>query len=151
MRALGHSANVIVAAPALIERLGEPASPEALHDFPTLGHDDELGDSLWHLTGPDGAEEIFAHQPRLACLDFNILVEAAVAGIGAACLPEEACRQEFITGQLVRLLPEWHGGRGIRHLVFTSRRGMLPSVRAVIDFLLATLPGMAVDRVSSLV
>ncbi len=40
-------------------------------------------------------------------------------------------------GQLLHILPEWHGGRGIRHLVFTSRRGMLPSVRAVIDFLLA--------------
>ncbi len=146
MRAFGESANFIIASPDLIAQFGMPESPADLRAFPTLGHDEDFGDSQWLLAGPDGAEEIFAHQPRLACHDFNMLVEAAVAGIGVTCLPEEACRQELATGQLLRILPDWHGGRGIRHLVFTSRRGMLPSVRAVIDFLLATLPDMTVDR-----
>jgi hypothetical protein len=34
----------------------------------------------------------------------------------------------------MRVLPEWSTRQGIVHLVFTSRRGLLPSVRAVIDF-----------------
>lgn len=149
MRAFGESTTLLVASPALVERLGAPSSLEALRGYPTLDHDEELGESVWHLSGPDGQEEIFAHQPRLACLDFNILVEAAIAGIGIACLPVDACRQELAMGQLVHILPDWHGGRGISHLVFTSRRGMLPSVRAVIDFLLATMPDAKLDRLTA--
>ena len=33
----------------------------------------------------------------------------------------------------------WSGTDGILHVVFASRRGMLPSVRAVIDFVAAAL------------
>ena len=42
-------------------------------------------------------------------------------------------------GQLVRILPEWEAPQGMLHLVFTSRRGLLPGVRAVIDFAAETL------------
>jgi DNA-binding transcriptional LysR family regulator len=149
MRAFGESSNFILASPLLLERLGTPQTLAELRNMPTLGHDEDPNESLWYLTGADGAEEIFGHQPRLSCLDFNVLVDAAVAGIGVACLPQEACLPELAMGRLVRILPDWHGGRGIRHLVFTSRRGMLPAVRAVIDFLLEVLPDMTVDRISA--
>ena len=39
------------------------------------------------------------------------------------------------SGQLVRLLPQWEIKREIIHLVFPTRRGLLPSVRALIDYL----------------
>ena len=35
----------------------------------------------------------------------------------------------------MRLLPQWAPRRQIVHAVFASRRGLLPSVRALIDFL----------------
>jgi DNA-binding transcriptional LysR family regulator len=148
MRAFGQSTTVLCASPGLIERLGLPLSIAALRGYPTIAHDEALGESVWHLAGPDGQEEILTHQPRLACLDFNILVEAAIAGLGVACLPQEVCRRELIAGQLVQILPDWDGGSGIRHLVFTSRRYMLPAVRATIDFLLSILPDARVDRVT---
>jgi hypothetical protein len=37
------------------------------------------------------------------------------------------------------VLPDWSGREGILHLVFTSRRGLLPGVRAVIDLLAGVL------------
>jgi hypothetical protein len=41
-------------------------------------------------------------------------------------------------------LPDWNWPEGILHMVFTSRRGLLPSVRAVIDFAAVVLkPGGA--------
>ena len=52
-----------------------------------------------------------------------------------AFLPEFACREPLADGRLERILPGWTGRETILHLVFTSRRGLLPSVRAVIDFL----------------
>jgi hypothetical protein len=38
------------------------------------------------------------------------------------------------------VLPHWHLPMGICHGVFASRRGMLPAVRALIDFLAQKLP-----------
>jgi DNA-binding transcriptional LysR family regulator len=38
-------------------------------------------------------------------------------------------------GRLVSVLPEWRPRSGIVHAVFPSRRGLLPSVRALLDFL----------------
>lgn len=49
-------------------------------------------------------------------------------------MPEIECRAALASGQLIHLLPKWGAADGILHLVFTSRRSMLPSVRAVIDF-----------------
>jgi DNA-binding transcriptional LysR family regulator len=44
---------------------------------------------------------------------------------------------EVETGVLVRLLPELKTPGGIVHTVFPSRRGMIPAVRVLLDFLVA--------------
>jgi DNA-binding transcriptional LysR family regulator len=41
-------------------------------------------------------------------------------------------------GTLVRLLPSLQAQAGIIHAVFPSRRGMVPAVRALLDFLSET-------------
>ena len=58
-------------------------------------------------------------------------------------MPERETRTDLAAGRLVRLLPEWGVADGILHLVFTSRRSMLPSVRAVIDFAVEALKDAA--------
>jgi hypothetical protein len=60
-------------------------------------------------------------------------------GVGIALLPAPNCGRELEAGSLVRVLPGREVAGGILHLVFPSRRGMLPSVRAVIDFLAEAL------------
>ena len=71
------------------------------------------------------------------------LLAAALAGVGAALLPEIESLADLEAGRLVRLLPEWGAADGVLHLVFTSRRSMLPSVRAVIDFAVEALKDAA--------
>jgi DNA-binding transcriptional LysR family regulator len=66
--------------------------------------------------------------------------DAAVAGLGVAILPDHVCRAALDAGQLVRVLPAWRGLQGIVHLVFTTRRGLPPAVRALIDHLAAGFP-----------
>jgi NAD(P)-dependent dehydrogenase (short-subunit alcohol dehydrogenase family) len=39
-----------------------------------------------------------------------------------------------------RVLPEWFGARNILPLVYPTPRGMLPSVRSLIDYLLIHVP-----------
>jgi DNA-binding transcriptional LysR family regulator len=50
-------------------------------------------------------------------------------------LPEHFCQEQLHDGRLVRLLPQWSKQSGLVHLVFTTKRGLTPAVRALIDHL----------------
>ena len=63
---------------------------------------------------------------------------------GIALAPAVNSKEALASRALVQVLPDWTGVDGILHLVFASRRGMLPGVRAVIDFVAAALKSSAV-------
>jgi len=134
VRIIGRSGTMLVASPGLLAALGEPAAPADIARFPTVGHMDRPGLDRWTLMNSAGEEEAVVHEPRLSASTFPILRQAAVDGVGVALLPEYVCRELLADGRLVRVLPEWASPQGILHLVFTSRRGLLPGVRAFIDF-----------------
>ncbi|MNG33066.1 LysR substrate binding domain protein [compost metagenome] len=50
-------------------------------------------------------------------------------------MPWVVARDELASGKLVQVAPDWTPRTGIVHAVFPSRRGLLPSVRTLIDFL----------------
>ena len=74
------------------------------------------------------------------CGDFPMMVQAAISGLGIALLPESVCARAVAAGELEILLRGWTLPEGIVHCVFPSRRGVLPAVRALIDFLAERMP-----------
>jgi DNA-binding transcriptional LysR family regulator len=134
MRTLGHSRRILVASPALANKAcqGDIAT---LKSLPTLASGDDAGDIDWVLTGPGGALFTLRHEPRMSCGDMAALRDAAAAGLGVALLPDHVCRADFDAGRLVPVFPAWSGQKGIVHVVFTTRRGLPPAVRAFIDHL----------------
>jgi len=58
-----------------------------------------------------------------------------LAGVGVVQLPTVMIWEDIRVGRLVHVLPQWQPRSGIVHAVFPSRRGLLPSVRALLDFL----------------
>ena len=135
VKIVSRAASMLAASPGLVAERGLPLAPGDLPAFPTLSHADRPGLDRWTLRNADEEEVEIVHQPRLSASSFPTLREGAVAGLGIALLPEYVCRDGFETGRLVRVLPDWAARQGILHLVFTSRRGLLPGVRAMIDFL----------------
>jgi len=65
----------------------------------------------------------------------SALLVAALAGVGVVQLPALMVEPHLDNGELVQVLPQWTPRREVIHIVFPSRRGLLPSVRALIDFL----------------
>ncbi|MNJ00622.1 LysR substrate binding domain protein [compost metagenome] len=63
------------------------------------------------------------------------LRQGAIDGVGVVQLPAMMVREPLADGRLIRLLPDWAPRREVIHAVFPSRRGLLPSVRALIDHL----------------
>ncbi len=137
MRTLARSRRILVAGPALAKAV-EGAQVSELAGLPTLSSADEPGEIVWDLYGPGGARFSMRREPRRTCEDFTALCEAAAADLGVALLPEHACRADLAGGRLARLFPGWGGQVGIVHIVFTTRRGLSPAVRALIDHLAET-------------
>ena len=141
LRRIGVSGRILVMSPALLEKRHAPATPADLTAFPIIGTQDRAALGEWPLIGPDGGLAKVSFEPRLSAADYGLLLDAAIAGVGIALLPELECVAALADGRLVRALPGWSTPEGILHLVFTSRRGMLPSVRIAIEFAVAALQG----------
>jgi DNA-binding transcriptional LysR family regulator len=142
VKRIGLSRRILVASPTLLAKEGEPTTPADLGKLPILDQEQQ-GGNTWFLTAENGDTSSVAIEPRLATGSFDVLIAAACQGAGIALLPAAQCRAALASGALVRVLPQWSGIEGIMHLVFASRRGMLPSVRAVIDFAAAALKSSA--------
>jgi DNA-binding transcriptional LysR family regulator len=99
----------------------------------------------WTLETADGRKQVVRVVPRLGCEDMAAVRDAAIDGLGIAILPDHVCRDAIAAGRLVRVLPAWHGLQGIVHLVFTTRRGLPPAVRALIDHLAEGFSGDALE------
>lgn len=135
MKVLGESRQRIVAHPRFAIAEDRPRVPAQLHGVPSLALTSGQRGHVWHLFGPDGGEAKIVHTPRLITDDMIELRRAALAGLGAVQLPLDAVESDLQTGALTDLLPDWAPRAGIVHAVYTSRRGLLPSVRALVDFL----------------
>jgi DNA-binding transcriptional LysR family regulator len=142
MRAFRQVDECLVATPDYLARTGEPTDPADLTARDTLDYAGEFDRRPWELRGPDGRNAHVEHTPRIVCHDFVVLRAAALAGVGIARLAETVVREDLRSGALRRVLPGWNSPQGILHVVFPSRRGLLPAVRAFIDFLAERLPGM---------
>lgn len=133
MRRLDDSAQCLVAAPTLTRQ--PLRAPADLDGLPSLDLARPQRDYAWRLHASDGQVATIAHAPRLITDDMSVLRNAAIAGAGAVQLPTIFIADDVRTGRLVHVLPAWRPQPGIVHAVFPSRRGLLPSVRALVDFL----------------
>lgn len=129
---------VLVAAPAYLREHGVPRQPADLaahHGLLTA-----VDATRWTLSKDKGdAVQTIEPQPRLVANESVALLHAATAGLGIVCLPETICQHHVARGELVRVLPRWTAGSVTTTALVPHRRSLLPSVRAVLDFLSAQL------------
>lgn len=129
-RRLGRYRHVLVAAPALLRRLGEPASPEALRALP-CGVWRPMTDRprAWQL-----GKESVRPNPVIVVNDYAHLRERALAGDIVTELPPFLAREGLRTGKLVAVLPDWPLPEQQVHLIYPAHRHLSAIVRAYLDF-----------------
>lgn len=141
-QSLGTARRILVASPDYLERHGHPNAPQALSDYETLCQPEEAvdGQMRWHLHGPSASSITLQLTPRFVTNDMRLLQEVVCRGFGVAMLPEPVVAQAVRAGTLSQILPDWTGSMHHIYLVYHSPRGMLPSVRSLIDYLMTHLP-----------
>lgn len=135
LRILSDRAQCLVASPSLLADVGKPGVPADLSALPSLALGQPQQRHVWHLIGPERAEARIEHSPRLVTRNMNTLRQAAVAGIGVVQLPTMMIRAELDSGAVQAVLPDWAPRSEVIHAVMPSRRGLLPGVRALLDYL----------------
>lgn len=130
----------LFAGTAYLGRRGEPGTPGDLagHSAIALGRDSA---QTWQLRSMTDEPAIVAIEPRFVSNDMVALKRAACAGLGIVALPGYVCRAEVEAGEMKRVLPDWRAADSVLSALVPFRHGGLPSVRALVDFLAAELPG----------
>ncbi|KEY59176.1 LysR family transcriptional regulator [Serratia sp. DD3] len=145
MRILSDCGQALVASPKLIEQYGIiPTLPSELNGLPSISRPGPQA-SCWTLYGANNEQEMVYHTPRFITADMMALKEAVLAGVGVAQLPLMAVNKQLEEGSLINLLPQWAPVREIIYVVFSSKRGLLPSIRLLIDYLVQRFAQLDVD------
>lgn len=126
----------VVAAPAYLERNGRPSTPHDLtgHScinlrFPTLG-----GLYVWEFE-KDGREVNVRVEGQLTFNETRLLIKAACAGHGLACVVEEHIVEAIADGRLERVLEDWCPPFAGYHLFYPSRRQPTPAFALILGAL----------------
>jgi len=147
-RELGKARRVLVASPAYLDSVGRPESPQELTSMDTFSRPADVydGQARWTLSDTTGKEVTVSHSPRLSSDDLRMQLEAAIHGIGVALLPEPIVSASVRRGTLEVVLPQWSAAIHVVHIIYPPPRGMLPSVRSLIDYLSVHLPASIQER-----
>jgi DNA-binding transcriptional LysR family regulator len=145
MKVLAQRGHALVASPNLVKKPGSIRVPADLNGLPSLDLGPPRQEHIWKLEGPDGAHADIRHQPRLVSDDMIALRTAAIIGVGIVHLPLLMVSDEIREGKLMHLLPGWAPKRHVVHAVYPSKRGLLPSVRVLLDYLSACFTELRED------
>ena len=145
-KTLGTVRRILVASPEFLDRVGRPATIKALSAIPTLCLPADVHDGLgrWLLYNAANEEVVLPHTPCLISDDLSMQLDAAINGLGIAMLPEPIAVQS-VRAKTLEVLPLWVGPPHLIHLVYPKPKGMLPSVRSVIDYLSLHLPQLILE------
>lgn len=135
-RKLGETALIIVAAPAYLDRCGEPRTIADLERHNRLGFGYARAVDGWPLR-ENGETITVPATGRVQASDGEGLRHLALAGVGLGRLAAFTVREDIVAGRLVPVLGHLDaGGREAFHAVHVGQGRPLPSrVRALLDFL----------------
>jgi len=137
VRRIGTVEMLIFAAPAYLERHGEPQQPAALVEHECLSLPVPGREAQWRLLR-DGTVMEVTVRGRLATNNMGLMRLLAERGLGIAVLSHALAREAVSAGRLVQVLPGWSLPPMPVHAVMSSRL-QSASVRAFVDFLAARL------------
>lgn len=128
--------TAVVAAPAYLEEMGTPGSPQELQHHRCIGYRFVTSRRLFAWRFADGDREFeTSFEPSLIVDDVQMSERAAALGLGLAFVPRDTVETQLQTGALVEVLQPWSVRMPGDFLYYPSRRTLSPAARTVINHL----------------
>ena len=129
-----------VATPAYLAEHGEPETPADLHRHRCIRFRWPGGGDLYRWEFEGGGQDFdVAVDGPLTVNDTDLMLQAALDGVGIAYLLDRQVRTHIADGRLQRVLQDWSPRFPGFYLYHSSRRQMPPALRAFIDVLRRTV------------
>lgn len=136
----GAARFLTVAAPSYLQRAGTPQTPDDLHGHACIRHRFPSG-KLYPWEFEQHGQEIRVDVPGTLTLDdIELMLEAAVAGLGIAYVPQHAAEPALRGGRLAAVLADWCPPIPGLFLYYPGRRQVPAALRAFIDTLRDVMP-----------
>ena len=133
-RRLCTNQRVLVAERSYLARRGTPTHPQELAKHECVLFTGFAKPREWRLLGPEGLFSASV-SGRLACNNVEVLTTAARRGLGITLGATLSVGPALLSGELVRVLPEWTFEPTAIFAVYPSARQLSTKTRATVDFL----------------
>lgn len=134
----GEVSFICVASPAYLERFGEPATPDELGRHRCIGHRVPGGKLYrWEFERAGQALTIEAAGPVILD-DEELMVDAAVKGLGVAYVASPAAEAPLAHGHLRQVLAAWTPASERVAVYYPGHRAVPPALRAFLDVVKAS-------------
>lgn len=128
--------QVVVGAPSYFRKRGTPDKPHDLTDHLLIGLRLPTSGGLWSWPfAKKGRELKVRPEGQLAFNTITLALDAALAGLGLAYLPEDLVAGHIAKGRLVQALSDWSLQLSGYHLYYPSRRQQTPAFALLVDAL----------------
>ena len=127
--------NVLAASPEYLKIRGVPEKPHDLLKHNCLHYAYYSDQHVWDFQGPEGALKIGA-SGNFQVNNVEALMTAVLGGCGIARLTTFIASDHLLSGELVRLLPDFRFPEQNMYAIFAERKYMPSKVRVFIDFIL---------------
>lgn len=133
---------VCVASPDYLERAGEPLSPDDLKHHRCIGHRLPSG-KLYHWEFQRAGQEVTIETDGAVVLDDeDLMVEAAVRGLGIAYVANWAAQSAVAKEQVRTVLSSWMHDPERVAVYYPGHRAVPPALRAFLDVVKSVSPGL---------
>lgn len=136
-RRLGAFRHVLVASPDYLAKRAVPRTPSDLHGHASLLYA-YLPGSMWRFT-KDGEDHAVPVAPLVRSNNPDVLLQAAVSGMGIALLPTFLTNDAILDGALRILLPDYESIEMNIYAVYASRRHLPAKIKLFVDHLTARM------------
>jgi DNA-binding transcriptional LysR family regulator len=134
-RGLGATNLVACAAPEYLRRRGTPSTPEELAGHSVLTYAYVASPFQWRLLDAEGRTHEVRIGGPLHANSGDLLVAAALAGMGIILEPDFVGGPHLARGELRRVLERYRGPQLDVWAVYPSRRHLSAKVRSFVDYL----------------
>lgn len=134
----GEVSFICVASPAYLERSGEPATPDDLQRHRCIGHRVPNG-KLYRWEFERAGQALTVETSGSLILDDEeLMVDAAIKGLGIAYVASPAAETALAEGRLRQVLAAWTPSSERVAIYYPGHRAIPPALRAFLDVVKAS-------------
>jgi DNA-binding transcriptional LysR family regulator len=142
-RRLGPCRMVLCASPDFLAREKPSRHPQDLRELPRLAFSEAVTADGWTFRDADERVHVIDGPLRMQANNMQVLLAAALGGLGIAYGPTFVFGQHLRDGTLVQLLPDFTPTELVIHAVYPTARYVPSKLRCFIDYIAQAFAGEA--------